>query len=130
VEISVPGLISGELVTVEAPAEHVRLKGGSIDGDRLLAAIVEQKLRAASAHGPTVSVLPAPPRFELEARQYLNHVFTDVGIAYWPVYDGFPVTRPDSGFRDRDRSRPRATRSSSPPPPGGRYAARGMMPRR
>lgn len=129
VEISMPGLSSGEMVIVEAPAERVRLKGGRIQADPLLEAVVEQKLRASSTRAPTVSVLPAPPRFALEPRRYVNHVFTDVGFAYWPAYDWLPSTRLDD--TGRGYRRPRATRSShSPPAPRGSYSSRGMMPRR
>lgn len=136
VEISVPNGTAGELVTVEAPARQVRLGGGSIDGDPLLEAMVQQKLRTSSARASTVTVLPAPPRFraESDSRCCFNRSFTDVGFVLspvWGVSDRHPHTRQKTAIR-RDRhtgSQPGARSASAPRPPRPSHTKRGMMPR-
>jgi hypothetical protein len=135
VEISVPGLISGEWMTVEAPASRVRLGGGTLNGDPLLEAAVREKVREESPRGPAVTVLPSPPRFRRESQRYVNEVFTGAGLTldaawglpYWsyaPVSSSRPRCEVRSGRASGARTLPAAR------PARGSFTARGMMPRR
>ncbi len=132
VEVNIPGVVSGESLTVEAPAPHVILGGGSITGDPLLEAMVDEKVRNSTRRAPTILVLPAPPRHRtvsMSSYRYINHVFTDVGLAYWPAYT--PVYRPAARQHNQRSHRQVATRQSRPSrPTGGVYATRAMMPSR
>jgi len=131
VTVSMPGLVSGEIVTVEAPARQVRLKGGSIGIDPLLEAVVELKRIEATGRGPTVSVLPEPPRFALEPRSYANHVFTDAAFAYGPGYRTWSGDEwRGSSRRHHEGSTTTVRRPAAPPAPAprGTRVMRGVMP--
>lgn len=136
VTISVPGVVAGETMTVEAPAPVVRLGGGSIDGDPLLEAMVLEKVRLSSQPRKTVSVLPAPPRHRPVQQRALNQVFTNAGFALEPAWYGSYV--PAGSYRTvvsrvqehRTQARTRARPSSSSRPARSTSTARAMMPRR
>lgn len=135
VEINVPGVISGELLTVEAPAPLVHLGGGSFDGDLLLEAAVQRKVRLSSPKIPTVSVLPAPPRFQPMPSAGLNRVFTGVGIVLepsWLIPDAVVrgCRQPADAKEHRTRSTIASRESVPARPLRSSHAARAMMPRR
>jgi hypothetical protein len=134
VTISVPGVISGERLTVEAPVARVTLSGGTIEGDPLLEALVRRKLRESSSPVPTVSVLPAPQRDTISRPRALNEVFTGVGLALWPagydapVYVGHrPAQRKGCEARREVRRPVRSDRASVA---RSSSSSRAMMPRR
>jgi hypothetical protein len=134
VEISIPGVVSAEVITVEAPAPLVRLSGGSIEGDQLLEAMVQQKVRESRRRHETVTVLPASPTRRVESRRDLNDVFTNVGYAFGPVWSvpiGPTGMRPKSSSCRERRPRSGATTGRVAPPPSIRstHSMRAMMPR-
>jgi hypothetical protein len=129
VEISIPGVISGEAITVEAPAPLVRLSGGSIEGDQLLEAMVQQKVRESKRRPATVTILPASPTRRVESRRDLN-----VGYAFGPVWSvpiGLTGMRSKSSSCRERRPRSGATTGRVAPPPSIRsnHSMRAMMPR-